>query len=112
MSVENMTWTSVCDVNELSPVVGVRALFEKQQVAIFKVRDSLYALDAVDPFSKAAVLARGIVGDLKNQVVVASPIYKQHFNLASGVCLEDDSVRVQTFPVREYQGKVQLGKRA
>jgi nitrite reductase (NADH) small subunit len=45
------------------------------------------------------VLSRGIVGDLKGEVVVASPVYKQHFNLASGQCLEDPAVSVSVFRV-------------
>jgi nitrite reductase (NADH) small subunit len=46
------------------------------------------------------VLSRGIVGDLRGELVVASPVYKQHFSLVSGRCLEDPAVRVAVFPVR------------
>lgn len=108
MSDTKNRWISVCDADEVTPNLGVRALLNNDQVAIFKVRDALYAIDAVDPFSRAAVLSRGIVGDLKNQLVVASPLYKQHFNLQTGVCLEDASIRVRTFCVREQEGKIQL----
>lgn len=108
MTDTELTWISVCDADELPPLLGVRALLDKEQIAIFRVRDTLYALNAIDPFSKAAVLSRGIVGDLQNQLVVASPLYKQHFNLATGVCLEDANVRVKTYPVREAGGKIQL----
>lgn len=108
MSDNEMNWVSVCDAAELTPLLGVRALLNEEQVAIFKVKDALYALNAVDPFSKAAVLSRGIVGDLKNQLVVASPLYKQHFNLETGICLEDESVKVKTYAVRESEGKIQL----
>ncbi|WP_075186158.1 nitrite reductase small subunit NirD [Teredinibacter haidensis] len=109
MSTE-LNWVSVCDASELSPFLGVRALLDQEQVAIFKVKDELYALNAIDPFTKTAVLARGIVGDLKEQLVVASPLYKQHFNLQTGVCLEDETVSVQTYPVREQDGQIQLAK--
>ncbi|TVZ39908.1 nitrite reductase (NADH) small subunit [Alteromonadaceae bacterium 2753L.S.0a.02] len=108
MSDNEMNWVSVCDAAELTPLLGVRALLNEEQVAIFKVKDALYALNAIDPFSKAAVLSRGIVGDLKNQLVVASPLYKQHFNLETGICLEDESVKVKTYAVRESEGKIQL----
>jgi nitrite reductase (NADH) small subunit len=33
-------------------------------------------------------------------LVVASPVYKQHFSLATGQCIEDPGVRVPVFPVR------------
>lgn len=108
MSDNEMNWVSVCDAAELTPLLGVRALLNEEQVAIFKVKDALYALNAIDPFSRAAVLSRGIVGDLKNQLVVASPLYKQHFNLETGICLEDESVKVKTYAVRESEGKIQL----
>lgn len=102
-------WVDVCSSSELLPGLGIRALIDGEQVAIYRVRDRIYAISAIDPFSKAAVLSRGIVGDLKGQVVVASPIYKQHFNLETGACLEDDSVQLKTYSARESAGKIQVG---
>jgi nitrite reductase (NADH) small subunit len=107
-SATNSHWLSVCKSEDLLPNLGIRALIEDQQVAIYRVQDNLYGLSAIDPFSQAAVLSRGIVGDLKGHLVVASPIYKQHFILATGVCLEDENVSVKTYQVREYQGKIQV----
>lgn len=104
----NVRWVDVCECVDLIPNLGVRALLGGEQVAIYRVQDRLYAISAIDPFSSAAVLSRGIVGDLKGQLVVASPIYKQHFNLITGVCLEDESVRVKTYPVRDSAGRVQV----
>jgi nitrite reductase (NADH) small subunit len=94
-------WIPVCRLKEIVPNTGVCALVHGRQLAVFRLEDDrLFAIDAFDPFSKANVLARGIVGDLKGEVVVASPVYKQHFSLASGRCLEDDSVKLGTYPVR------------
>ena len=94
-------WTPVCRLDDIVPNTGVCALVGGQQVAIFRLDDeSLYAIDNYDPFSRANVLSRGIVGDVKGEVVVASPVYKQHFSLASGVCLEDPGVRIPVFPAR------------
>lgn len=59
----------------------------------------LYALDNHDPFSGANVIGRGIVGDLQGELVVASPIYKQHFRLRDGQCLEDADQRLRHWPV-------------
>ena len=102
-------WVDICSSDDLLPGLGIRALVHDEQVAIYRVRDRVYAISAIDPFSNAAVLSRGIVGDLKGQVVVASPIYKQHFNLETGACLEDDSVQLKTYPARESAGKIQVG---
>lgn len=101
-------WVDVCESGDLLPNLGVRALVNDEQVAIYRVQGRLYAISALDPFSNAAVLSRGIVGDLKGQVVVASPIYKQHFNLETGVCLEDESVQLKTYFVREVAGRIQV----
>ncbi|MDH4573957.1 nitrite reductase (NAD(P)H) small subunit family protein [Salinicola acroporae] len=59
----------------------------------------LYAVDNHDPFSGANVIGRGIVGDLNGELVVASPIYKQHFRLRDGLCLEDPDQRLRCWPV-------------
>ena len=94
-------WVAVCRLEDIVPNTGVCALVGGRQVAVFRLDDdSVYALSNHDPFSRANVLSRGIVGDLKGEVVVASPVYKQHFSLATGQCLEDPDVRVPIFPVR------------
>ncbi|MGZ8211836.1 MAG: nitrite reductase small subunit NirD [Burkholderiales bacterium] len=94
-------WTAVCRLDEIVPNTGVCALVHGRQVAVFRLDDdSVYAIANHDPFSRANVLSRGIVGDLQGELVVASPVYKQHFSLASGRCLEDPAVRVPVFPVR------------
>lgn len=101
-------WVDVCDSAELLPNLGIRALINGEQIAIYRVQGQLFAINAIDPFSGAAVLSRGIVGDLKGQLVVASPVYKQHFNLHTGICLEDSTVRVKTYSVRENAGRIQI----
>jgi nitrite reductase (NADH) small subunit len=95
-------WITVCPLDRILPNTGVCALINGQQVAIFRVGDSeqLYAIGNYDPFSKAYVLSRGIVGDRNGVAKVASPIYKQNFDLATGQCLDDQTVSVPTFPVR------------
>jgi nitrite reductase (NADH) small subunit len=94
-------WVAVCRLDDIVPNSGVCALVGARQVAVFRLDDdSVYAIDNHDPFSRANVLSRGIVGDVKGELVVASPIYKQHFSLTSGKCLEDPEVRVLVYPVR------------
>jgi nitrite reductase (NADH) small subunit len=94
--------TAVCRLDALQPNRGVAALLpDGSQVAVFRTGDGeLFALSNVDPFSGAAVLARGIVGDRSGVQVAVSPVFKQAFDLRTGVCLDDSTVAVQTYPVR------------
>lgn len=101
------TWHPLCTRADLVAHSGVAAWIEipdgPAQVALFHLPGhdtELYALDHRDPFSGANVIARGIVGDVRGEPVVASPLYKQHFRLSDGVCLEDESVRLRCWPVR------------
>ncbi|MFD1123613.1 nitrite reductase small subunit NirD [Methylophilus flavus] len=94
------TWHAVCALDDIWPNTGVCALVEGRQVAIFRLQDDqLYAIDNYDPHSDANVISRGIVGDLGGERVVASPIYKHHYRLSTGICVEDADTRLQTYPV-------------
>ncbi len=103
-------WIPVCPLEEILPDSGICAWLEQRQIAIFRVGDGndLYALDNYDPIGEANVLSRGLVGDLQGALVVASPLYKQHFNLATGRCLEQDEVVITTYPVRVSDGQVEV----
>ena len=91
----------VCRLEDIVPNCGVCALVGEEQVAIFRLDDDrIFALGNRDPFSGACVLSRGIVGDLNGELVVASPVYKQHFSLLTGRCIEDASVRVPVYTAR------------
>ena len=95
-----MTSHKVCLLEDILPNCGVCALVEGEQVAVFRLDDDrLFALGNRDPFSGASVLSRGIVGDLKGEPVVASPVYKQHFSLLTGQCIEDQGVTVPVYAV-------------
>lgn len=95
-------WNIVCSTDDLVPESGIAVWTPEGPVAIFYLPHrpvALFAISHTDPFSGANVLARGITGDLKGQPVVASPLYKQHFNLETGQCLEDEAVIVKTYRV-------------
>ena len=108
---DQVTWVDVCGLDDLVLDRGVCALVGLHQVAVFKVSpdDKLYALSNHDPFSGAYVLSRGIVGSKGDTPKVASPVYKQGFDLRTGRCLDDPSVSVRTFPVRAVDGRVLVG---
>lgn len=92
----------VCGLQDLVAGSGVAALVDGVQIAIFYVPaldPPIYAISNLDPFSKANVLSRGLVGDVEGVPVVASPVYKQHFELSTGKCLEDHTVVVPSFPM-------------
>ena len=97
---------AVCRLEDIVPDTGVCALLGDEQVAVFRIEDRVYAVGNHDPFSGANVLSRGIVGDLKGELVVASPVYKQHFSLASGRCIEDGAVQIPVYAARVEDGFV------
>ena len=110
-------WLSICQIDDILPNMGCCALVpiadKNKQIAIFRVSslhgdDKLYAVDNYCPFSQANVISRGIIGDLKNKIVVASPLYKQHFELSTGQCLEDENIKLNTYPVRLQGTTVEL----
>ncbi|MGI1678500.1 MAG: nitrite reductase small subunit NirD [Cellvibrionaceae bacterium] len=107
---ESGAWTSVCKLEDITPDTGVCVLFNGKQIAVFRERknNQVFAISNYDPFGEANVLSRGILCSINDVLVVASPLYKQHFNLATGECLEDESCKIQTFLVREKEGSVQL----
>jgi len=91
---------------------GVAVLHEGQQIALFYLPDespNVFAVGNYDPLGCANVMSRGIVGDVNGELVVASPLYKQHFSLRTGVCVEQDEVRIPVYPVRILDEQVVLG---
>ncbi|ENU26886.1 MULTISPECIES: nitrite reductase small subunit NirD [Acinetobacter] len=104
-------WVDVCNLDDITPNTGAGALIAGQSVALFRVGNEkrIYALSNKDPFSQANVMARGIIGDLQGERVIASPIYKQHFSLATGRCLEDKDQKLLVFPTKIENGRVWVG---
>lgn len=107
--------TAVCRLADLVPERGVAALVDGEQVALFCVDDGtgrqVFAIDHHDPFSGANVLARGIVGTADDRWYVASPVYKQRFDLETGRCLDDDHVAVGTWSVDVVGDEVHVRRR-
>lgn len=110
--VDTRVWVDVCAFDDLVPDRGVCALVDGEQVAIFRVSptDDLYALSNYDPFSDAYVLSRGIVGSKGDIPKVASPIYKQNFDLSTGKCLDKPDVSVPTWAIRRRDDRVEVAR--
>ncbi len=103
---ETSAWEDVCELDLIVPWTGVCALVGGRQVAVVRTGDAIYAIGNFDPFSKAFVLSRGIVGDRGGVPKIASPIFKQTFDLRTGQCLDNPKVRVPTHEVRIERGRV------
>ncbi len=114
-----MSNQSVCKLNDIIPETGVCALVKGKQIAVFRTnKNDLFALENYDPFSRANVLSRGLIGGTTltsetgiDELVlyVASPIYKQRFNLNTGQCLDDESVLLNTYKVELDGDNVIIG---
>lgn len=116
MTTETLQWTAVCAAGDIVPDTGVCALIDGVHVAVFRIGgndgdgdgEQFFAIDNVDPKSGASVLSRGLVGNLGDRIVVASPIYKNHFDLRTGECLESPEHSVRAHAVRVEAGGVQV----
>jgi nitrite reductase (NADH) small subunit len=109
---DGLHWSDVCSVDDIDPGTGVAALVAGDQIALVKTRAGrIYAISNFDPFSKAFVMSRGIIGSKGEIQKIASPIYKQCFDLQSGQCLDDPSVRLPVYPVRIVGERVRVGTR-
>ena len=104
-------WTAVCRLEDLAPERGAAALVGGEQVALFRLVDgTVHAVQQRDPYSGAHVLSRGIVGSRGDAPTVASPMYKQVFDLRTGRCLDGvgrEPQDLRTWPVR-VEGDVVL----
>lgn len=107
VAITRTQWQPICQRSDLVANSGVCALMgdassDRKSIALFFIpgaEPQLYAIDNRDPFSNAGVIARGIVAEVDGQLTVASPLYKQHFRLGDGVCLEDETVKLDTYPI-------------
>jgi len=105
-------WRRVCSRRDLVANSGVVALVDGVQVALFYLPqdgDAVYAVENRDPKSGANVVGRGIVGHVGGELVVASPLYKQHFRLHDGSCVQYPEQRLRTWPARLNGDAVEIG---
>jgi nitrite reductase (NADH) large subunit len=103
---KNSRWLHICALEDIYPDSGVCALIDGQQVAVFRISSGVHAIGNRDPISGVNALSRGIVGDIGGELVVASPLYKQHFSLITGRCLEEPEHAVPVYLARIHDGQV------
>jgi nitrite reductase (NADH) small subunit len=102
-------WVPVCALTDIVPNTGVCALINGEQVAVFHISQGtprVFAIGNYDRNAEASVLSRGLIGSLGERIVVASPIYKHHFDLQTGECLEAPEHSVNTYPAHIADGQV------
>ena len=102
VAITRTEWLQVCQRSDLVAFSGVCALVGDRQIALFFLPDEepqLYAIDNWDPIAKAGVIGRGLVAEIDGELTVASPLYKQHYRLSDGKCLEHAELQLANFPV-------------
>ncbi len=103
------TVATICAASRLAESRGVAALIGGRAIALFALADGTFAaIDNLDPCSGASVLSRGIVGEVDGAFTVASPMYKQRFDLRTGRCLDAEGVAVAVHLVRVVDGMVEV----
>lgn len=110
MAIEQQGWTAVCARTDLVANSGVVSLVDGVQVALFWLPDAeqVFAVQNRDPLSGANVIGRGIVGSLSGDLVIAAPLYKQHFRLQDGTCMEYPEQVLKVWPVRVSEDVVEV----
>lgn len=99
-------WVKICAVSDLIADAGIPALINGKAIALFYVTEQVYAVSNYDPIGQANVISRGIVGSIKGELVVASPLYKEHYSLITGQCLEQPNAALTVYPTKVENGTI------
>lgn len=99
---------NVCSIDDLVADSGVAVLVDGVQVALFFLDSKVYAINNFDPVGRANVISRGMVGDLNGELMVASPLYKQHYSLETGKCLDVEDLAIPTYKVKIEYNQVMI----
>lgn len=102
-------FTKVCVLSDLIHDAGIPALLGGKAIALFYVDGQVYAVSNYDPIGQANVMSRGMVGSIKGELVVASPLYKEHYSLKTGRCLEQPDAALTVYAVKVEDGDVWVG---
>jgi nitrite reductase (NADH) large subunit len=102
-------WTPVIDSTALTIDRSVAVRVDEQSVAVLRTSTGvLAAVGNTDPFSGADVMSRGLVGNVAGRTTLASPMYKQRFDVETGECLDDPGTSLPVFGVREIDGRIEI----
>ena len=105
-------WLKICSADDLVTNSGVCALINDKQIAVFNVKHGddakVFAVGNWDPVGKANVMYRGLLGSVDETIVVASPLYKQRYCLATGQCIDDTEQSLPVFETRIVEQSIEL----
>lgn len=90
-------YVQVCATEDLIKNSGVAVLVKGTQIALFYIDGEVFALNNYDPIGHANVMSRGMVGDLKGELMVAAPLQKQHYSLKTGQCFDVEGVSIPVY---------------
>jgi nitrite reductase (NADH) small subunit len=103
-------WVRVCAITDLEVERGRAALLGDTQIALILLHSGrVHAVANLDPYSRANVMSRGIVGTRQDAPTIASPMYKQVFDLRTGACLDTqgrDPRPLRVWPATVSHGQV------
>jgi len=95
-------------LEEVPPGISKLVTVEGQEVALFNVEGTLYALGNRCAH-RSGPLVKGKVEKVEETLAVRCPIHGWLFELATGRCLTRPTAGVPSFPVRCENGEVCLG---
>ncbi|WP_342762820.1 nitrite reductase small subunit NirD [Dermabacter hominis] len=106
-------WQSICKVTDIDPNLPEAALFGTEQVAVVRAWDErIYVVSNVDPRTQQGVMSRGIVGDRDvegaRRATLASPIYKEVYDLETGKCYANDAYTLPVYASRVSDGVIEV----
>ena len=100
-----MSDEALAEFDDLPDDHGIRVEIDGKKVALFKVGDKAYAVDALCPHA-GAYLDNGYLED----GVVMCPLHAWDFDVRTGESPTFDGVCTLTFPVHIRDGKVYPGE--
>lgn len=106
----------ICWFAELLPERPVAVLVDGVQLAVVRLHDDrICAVGMWDPVAGANVMARGLVGsrvvDGEDVPVIFSPMYKEPYDLRTGVSLADSEVCLGSWRAEVVGARVVIGER-
>ena len=91
-----MAWQRVASVADVAADKGLQVKIGAMEVAIFRVGETLYAIEAICPHAEAN-LAEGFIDDDR----VECPLHQALFHIPTGKCLGPPADRdLATYPVK------------
>ncbi|ACZ30649.1 nitrite reductase (NAD(P)H), small subunit [Xylanimonas cellulosilytica DSM 15894] len=111
-------FVDVCALADLEPERGAGALLGDHQVALFRLADdTVRAVQQLDPYSRANVMSRGLVGttrvvddsgEERDVPTVTTPMLKQVWNMETGEVI--DSGGKPKYPIAVFATEVRDGR--